>query len=132
LRKKYQGIAPPEDRPDAQFFDPGAKYHVAANVPYMRYFLAHILQFQFHRALSETAGCPGKTNTPLHRCSIYDSKEAGTKLNKMLSMGLSKPWQDALFEITGKREMDATAIRDYFAPLQKWLDEQNAGKPVGW
>ena len=42
----------------------------------------------------------------------------------MLTMGQSKPWQDALFEITGKKEMDATAIRDYFAPLQAWLDEQ--------
>jgi peptidyl-dipeptidase A len=136
LRLKYQGIAPPEPRSD-EFFDPGAKYHVPANVPYTRYFLADILQFQFHRALAEAAGCPGPSSskepgTPLHRCSIYDSKEAGKKLNTMLAMGLSKPWQDALQEITGKREMDATAIRDYFAPLQKWLDEQNKGKPVGW
>jgi peptidyl-dipeptidase A len=132
LRLKYQGIAPPTTRSDAADFDPGAKYHVPANVPYTRYFLADILQFQFHRALSEAAGCPGKNGTPLHRCSIYESKEAGKKLNTMLAMGLSKPWQDALFEITGKREMDATAIVDYFAPLQKWLDEQNKGKPVGW
>jgi len=131
LRLKYQGIAPPEPRSD-EFFDPGAKYHVPANVPYTRYFLADILQFQFHRALAEAAGCPGNSGTPLHRCSIYESKEAGKKLNTMLAMGLSKPWQDALQEITGKREMDATAIRDYFAPLQKWLDEQNKGKPVGW
>ncbi len=132
LRQKYQGVSAPEDRPDAMFFDPGAKYHVPANVPYTRYFLAHILQFQFHRALSEAAGCPGTGATPLHRCSIYGSKEAGTKLNKMLSMGQSKPWQDALFEITGKKEMDATAIRDYFAPLQAWLDEQNKGQQIGW
>ncbi len=132
LRLKYQGIAPPEDRPDAQFFDPGAKYHVPANVPYTRYFLAHILQFQFHRALSQAAGCPGNAGTPLHRCSIYDSKEAGTKLNNMLKMGLSKPWQDALNEIAGTKQMDATAIADYFAPLKAWLDQQNAGKPVGW
>ena len=117
---------------DSEFFDPGAKYHVPANVPYTRYFLADILQFQFHRALAEAAGCPGQAGTPLNRCSIYESKEAGKKLNTMLAMGLSKPWQDALQEITGKREMDATAIRDYFAPLQKWLDEQNKGKPIGW
>ncbi|MEP6961504.1 MAG: M2 family metallopeptidase, partial [Acidobacteriota bacterium] len=132
LRQKYQGVAAPEDRPDAQFFDPGAKYHVPANVPYTRYFLAHILQFQFHRSLSEAAGCPGTAGTPLHRCSIYGSKEAGTKLNAMLSLGQEKPWQDALMQVTGKREMDATAIRDYFAPLQVWLDKQNEGKPVGW
>ncbi|MGH9593677.1 MAG: M2 family metallopeptidase, partial [Bryobacteraceae bacterium] len=132
LRLKYQGVAPPTARSDATDFDPGAKYHVAANVPYTRYFLADILQFQFHRALAEAAGCPGNSGTPLHRCSIYESKEAGKKLNAMLAMGLSKPWQDALFEITGKREMDATAILDYFAPLQKWLDEQNKGKPIGW
>jgi peptidyl-dipeptidase A len=127
LRLKYQGIAPPVSRSEKDF-DPGAKYHVAADVPYTRYFLADILQFQFHRALSHTAGCTG----PLNRCSIYGNQDAGRKLNAMLEMGASRPWQDALFELTGQREMDATAIRDYFAPLQRWLDEQNRGRPVGW
>jgi peptidyl-dipeptidase A len=94
----------------------------------MRYFLADILQFQFHRALAQTAGCA----SPLNRCSIYGNKEAGTKLNGMLQMGLSQPWQDALEKIAGARQMDASAIRDYFAPLEKWLDEQNQGKAVGW
>jgi len=127
LRRKYQGVAPSIPRSEADF-DPAAKYHVAANVPYMRYFLADILQFQFHRALAKTAGCTG----PLNRCSIYRNREAGKKLNAMLSMGLSRPWPDALETLTGQRQMDATAIRDYFAPLQKWLDEQNKGKPLGW
>jgi peptidyl-dipeptidase A len=127
LRTKYQGVASSVERTEKDF-DPAAKYHVAANVPYTRYFLAAILQFQFHRALSQAAGCTG----PLHRCSIYGNKEVGKKLDAMLQMGLSRPWQDALEAISGKREMDATAMRDYFAPLQKWLDEQNRGKPVGW
>ncbi|HEY1754789.1 MAG TPA: M2 family metallopeptidase [Bryobacteraceae bacterium] len=132
LRLKYQGVAPPVPRSEGDF-DPGAKYHVAANVPYMRYFLADILQFQFHRALAKEAGCPAPgSDTPLHRCSIYDSKAAGEKLNAMLQMGASKPWQDALNTIAGTKEMDATAILDYFAPLKAWLDEQNKGKPVGW
>ncbi|HXS94138.1 MAG TPA: M2 family metallopeptidase [Candidatus Limnocylindrales bacterium] len=127
LRLKYSGVAPPAGRTE-QDFDPGAKYHVAANVPYMRYFLADILQFQFHRALAQTAGCTG----PLNRCSIFGNKAAGAKLNAMLEMGQRQPWQDALEKIAGTKQMDATAIRDYFAPLQKWLDEQNKGKPVGW
>jgi peptidyl-dipeptidase A len=127
LRQKYQGVAPPSARSEADF-DPGAKYHVAANVPYMRYFLADILQFQFHRALAQAAGCAG----PLNRCSIYGNKAAGSRLNAMLQMGQSRPWQEALEKIAGTREMDATAIRDYFAPLEKWLAEQNKGKPVGW
>ncbi len=127
LREKYEGVAPPVARSEADF-DPGAKYHVAANYSYMRYFLADILQFQFHRALSQAAGCKG----PLNRCSIYNNKTAGARLNAMLAMGISQPWQDALEKIAGTREMDASAIRDYFAPLQKWLDEQNKGKPVGW
>jgi peptidyl-dipeptidase A len=101
---------------------------VAANVPYMRYFLADILQFQFHRALAQAAGCTG----PLNRCSIFGDKAAGSRLKAMLEMGQSRPWQEALEKIAGTREMDASAIRDYFAPLQKWLDEQNRGKPVGW
>jgi len=127
LRLKYQGVAPPGPRSERDF-DAGAKYHVPADVPYMRYFLADILQFQFHRALAKTAGCEG----PLNRCSIYGNQEAGKKLNAMLEMGASRPWQDALYTLTGQRQMDATAIRDYFAPLQKWLDQQNRGKPVGW
>jgi peptidyl-dipeptidase A len=129
LRKQYQGIAPPVARTEADF-DPGAKYHVAANVPYARYFLADILQFQFHRALCRQAGYKG----PLNRCSIYNNKEAGARLNKMLEMGQSKPWPDALYEMTGERKMDATAIIDYFAPLKKWLDEQNAkdGAKLDW
>lgn len=130
LREKYQGVGAPAAR-DADAFDPGAKYHVPAGVPYTRYFLAHILQFQFHRALAIQAGCDLKT-TPLHRCSIYGNKQAGQALGKMLALGASKPWPDALEAMTGKREMDATAILDYFAPLKKWLDEQNAGKAAGW
>jgi peptidyl-dipeptidase A len=127
LRLKYQGVAPPSARGE-EFFDPGAKYHVPDNTPYMRYFLARILQFQIHRALSKAAGC----TTPLHRCSIYESKEAGQRLNAMLSLGMSKPWPDALEALTGSRQMDATAILDYFAPVSTWLDQQLAGKPVGW
>ncbi len=127
LKLKYQGVAPPSPRSE-DFFDPGAKYHIPDNTPYMRYFLAYILEFQFHRALSEAAGC----TTPLHRCSIYESRDAGKKLNTMLSMGLSRPWPDALEALTGSRQMDASAILDYFAPLSAWLDEQLKGQPVGW
>jgi peptidyl-dipeptidase A len=127
LRMKYQGVAAPNERSESDF-DPGAKYHVAANVPYTRYFLAHILQFQFHRALSETAGC----KDPLHRCSIYGSKEAGRRLMDTLELGLSRPWPEAMEKLSGTRQMDGGAIRAYFAPLETWLDEQNKGKPVGW
>jgi peptidyl-dipeptidase A len=129
LRRKYQGIVPPVERSEADF-DPGAKFHVPGNVPYMRYFLARILQFQFHRALCREAGYTG----PLHRCSIYGNKAAGEKLNKMLAMGASKPWPEALETLTGEKRLDANALADYFAPLKAWLDEQNKAKnyPVGW
>src|SRR5215471_9769459 len=127
LKQKYQGVAAPVERSEADF-DPGAKYHVASNTPYVRYFLARILQFQFHRALCQAAGQTG----PLHRCSIYKNKAAGDRLNKMLSLGKSKPWPDALEAISGQRQMDATAILDYFAPLKKWLDQQNLGETPGW
>jgi peptidyl-dipeptidase A len=120
LREKYQGVAPPVPRSE-QDFDPGAKYHLPANTPYARYFLAAILQFQFHRALCREAGFNG----PLYQCSIYGNKKAGEKLRTMLAMGLSKPWPEALKAMTGEDKMDATAIIDYFAPLKTWLDEQN-------
>jgi peptidyl-dipeptidase A len=127
LRLKYQGVAPPSPRGE-QFFDPGAKYHVPANYSYTRYFLAYILQFQFHRELAKLAHC----EAPLHRCSIYESREAGDRLNAMLKLGQSKPWPDALEVMTGSRQMDASAITDYFAPLKTWLDEQIKGQKVGW
>ncbi len=127
LREKYQGVAAPVAR-DEQDFDPGAKYHIPGNVPYTRYFLARILQYQFHRSLCEAAGQTG----PLNRCTIYGNKEAGAKLANLLEMGLSRPWPDALEAATGKREMDATALIDYYAPLKTWLDQQNAGKTCGW
>jgi peptidyl-dipeptidase A len=120
LRLKYQGLVPPVPRSE-QDFDAGAKYHVPANTPYARYFLAAILQFQFHRALCREAGFTG----PLYQCSIYGNKKAGAKLNQMLALGLSKPWPEALKAMTGEDKMDATAIIDYFAPLKTWLDEQN-------
>jgi peptidyl-dipeptidase A len=127
LRENYQGVKSPVER-GADAFDPGAKFHVPGNYPYSRYFLAHILQFQFHRSLCEISGNEG----PIHRCSIYGSKEAGARLNAMLEMGVSQPWQDALETMTGSRDMDATAILDYFAPLKTWLDEQNADRQCGW
>jgi peptidyl-dipeptidase A len=129
LRRQYQGVAPPVPRSEADF-DPGAKYHIPSNTPYARYFLAAILQFQFHRALCREAGYKG----PLHRCSIYDNKAAGAKLAKTLAMGKSRPWPEELEALTGEKQMDATAILDYFAPLKAWLDEQNkkSGVKEGW
>jgi peptidyl-dipeptidase A len=127
LREHYQGVFPPVARTEADF-DPGAKYHVPSNTPYTRYFLARILQFQFYRAMCKEAGHTG----PLHTCSFYDNKQAGAKLAAMLEMGQSKPWPEELKTLTGEDRMDATAMLDYFAPLKKWLDEQNRGQASGW
>ncbi len=127
LREKYQGVTAPVDR-DANAFDPGAKYHVPGGVPYSRYFLAHIQQFEFHKALCEISG----NTDPIHRCSIYNNKDAGTALNTVLEMGSSKPWQEAYKVLTGSEQMDATAIIDYFAPLHAWLKDKNQGKQCGF
>jgi peptidyl-dipeptidase A len=127
LREEYQGVRAPVVRSESDF-DPGAKYHVPGNTPYTRYFLAHVLQFQFHRALCREAAVEG----PLHRCSVYGNEAAGKKLAAMLEMGSSRPWPEALETMTGETQIDATALLDYFAPLQAWLDEQNEGRAVGW
>jgi len=127
LRRKYQGMEAPVARSESDF-DPGAKYHVPGNTPYTRYFLSFVLQFQFHRALCEKAGFKG----PLHECSVFGSADAGRGFQEMLALGRSKPWQDALEKLTGTRQMDATAIVDYFEPLMGWLEEQNRGRECGW
>jgi peptidyl-dipeptidase A len=127
LRSKYQGVSAPLPRSEEDF-DPGAKYHVAANVPYSRYFIARILQYQFHRALCRAAGHAG----PLHECSIFGKKEAGKKLISMMQLGQSLPWPDVLEALSGERTMDATAIVDYYAPLERWLHEATKGERCGW
>jgi peptidyl-dipeptidase A len=127
LRLQYQGVVPPVARDETRF-DPGAKFHIPGNTPYARYFLARILQFQFYKAACEQAGWKG----PLHRCSFFGNKEVGARLNKMLAMGASKPWPEALEAFTGTRKMSGKAMVDYFAPLKTWLDQQNKGKPKGW
>ncbi len=127
LREEYQGIRPPSERP-ADAFDPGSKYHIPGNTPYMRYFLARILQFQFYKAACDQIGWDG----PLHRCSFYGSEEVGERFNAMLEKGNSQPWQDSLEEFTGTREMDASAMVEYFRPLMAYLEERNESRNCGW
>jgi peptidyl-dipeptidase A len=127
LREQYQGVAPPVDRSEADF-DPGAKYHIPANTPYARYFMARIYQFQFYRAMCRAAGYKG----PLNRCSVFGSKAAGDKLQAMLQLGQSKPWQEAMKAMTGEDRIDASAMVEYFQPLLTWLKEQNKSEKAGW
>ncbi len=127
LKAKYQGVAPVDARGE-EFFDAGAKYHVPGNTPYTRYFLSHVLQFQFYKALCDASGFKG----PLHECSFYGNKAAGAKYQAMLSKGASQPWQQTLKELTGGEKMDASAVLEYFSPLQAWLKQQNEGKTCGW
>jgi len=127
LRKHYQGIAPPVIRSEGDF-DPGAKFHIPANTPYTRYFLAFILQFQFQKALCAAAGWTG----PLNECSIFGNAAAGERYAQMLALGASEPWQDAMEKLTGTRRIDAAAITEYFQPLMGWLTAQNKNRQCGW
>ncbi len=127
LRAQYQGVSPPLARAEEDF-DPGAKYHIPGNTPYTRYFLAFILQFQFQKALCDAAGFDG----PLHECDIYGNTEAGKRFMDMLAQGASRPWQETLEKLTGTREIDGSALIEYFAPLMGYLAEQNQGLSCGW
>ena len=127
LKAKYQGVAPASARGE-EFFDAGAKFHVPGNTPYTRYFLSHILQFQFYKALCDASGHKG----PLYQCNFANNPEAGKRYWAMLSKGSSQPWQKTMKELTGKEEMDGSAVLEYFAPLQTWLKEQNKGQQCGW
>jgi peptidyl-dipeptidase A len=127
LRTKYQGVVPPVERTEKDF-DPGAKYHIPGNTPYTRYFLSYILQFQFHKALCERGGFKG----PLHECSVFENKEAGKRYMDMLALGASEPWPDIMEKLTGTREMDGSAIIEYFQPLMGYLKEQNKTRQCGW
>jgi peptidyl-dipeptidase A len=127
LREKYQGVAPPVPRSEADF-DPGAKYHIPANTPYARYFLARIYQFQFYKAMCDASGYQG----PLNRCSFFGSKAAGERLKAMLELGQSKPWPEAMHVMTGQDKADAGPMLEYFQPLMAWLKKQNRDEKIGW
>lgn len=127
LRTKYQGVVPPVARSNTDF-DPGAKYHIPNNMPYVRYFVAYILEFQFYQELCNAAGHTG----PLHQCDFYQSKSAGTLLSNMLRIGAARPWKEALQIVTGQSSMNASAILTYFQPLMTWLQQQNQGQCFGW
>ena len=127
MRKNYQGIVPPSERSEA-YFDAGAKYHIPGNTPYTRYYLARIMQYQFHEALCKESGFDGY----LHECSVYGNKDAGEKIISTMAIGQSLPWQDAFEKITGSRELSGESILSYYAPLKTWLDEQNQNRTCGW
>tara|TARA_B100000214_G_scaffold375507_1_gene362234 strand:- start:33 stop:1847 length:1815 start_codon:yes stop_codon:yes gene_type:complete len=127
MRKNYQGIVPPSERSEA-YFDAGAKYHIPGNTPYTRYYLARIMQYQFHEALCKESGFEGY----LHECSVYGNKDAGEKIISTMAIGQSLPWQDAFEKITGSRELSGESILSYYAPLKTWLDEQNQNRTCGW
>ena len=127
LRKQYQGISTNEQRSE-EYFDPGAKYHIPGNTPYTRYYLARIMQYQFHEALCNEA----KFDGPLHECSIYGNEDAGEKIISTMAMGQSAPWQDAFENLTGSRQLSGNSILNYYAPLKDWLDEQNKERTCGW
>ncbi|EAW94311.1 angiotensin I converting enzyme [Homo sapiens] len=129
LRLKYQGLCPPVPRTQGDF-DPGAKFHIPSSVPYIRYFVSFIIQFQFHEALCQAAGHTG----PLHKCDIYQSKEAGQRLATAMKLGFSRPWPEAMQLITGQPNMSASAMLSYFKPLLDWLRTENElhGEKLGW
>ena len=127
LREYYQGINTSTERSE-DYFDPGAKYHIPGNTPYTRYYLARIMQYQFHEALCNEIEFDGL----LHECSIYGSEKAGDKIISTMAMGESLPWQDAFENLTGSRKLSGKSILNYYAPLKDWLDEQNENRTCGW
>ncbi|XP_020279207.1 angiotensin-converting enzyme-like [Pseudomyrmex gracilis] len=136
LAEEYQGIEPPVDRSEEDF-DPGAKYHIIADVEYIRYYVSFVIQFQFHKALCTEAKQYDPKNpnaNPLHQCDIYENKDAGNLLKSMLELGFSKPWPDAMERIAGQRQMDSAGLLEYFKPLTDWLTEENkrTNEYIGW
>lgn len=127
MRESYQGITSPVERSE-DYFDPGAKYHIPANTPYTRYYLARIMQYQFHEALCSAIGFDG----PLHECSIYGDEEAGKKIISTMAMGQSLPWQDAFENLTGLRDLSGSSVMNYYKPLKDWLDKENENRMCGW
>ncbi|XP_034947061.1 angiotensin-converting enzyme-like [Chelonus insularis] len=130
LRLQYQGIIPPIPRIERDF-DPGSKYHIPADIPYINYFVGVVIQFQLFESFCDISGHTGD----LHTCDIYKSQEAGRLLSEILSLGSSSNWQEIIRIMTrGKmNRIDVNALLRYFEPLNEWLQQENRMEPIiGW
>lgn len=129
MRRDLEGLIPPVSRNENNL-DAVSYFHIAYDVPHIRYFVSRILTFQFHEALCNESGHTG----PLHECDIYGSKAAGDLFSEFLSQGAKYPWDDTLEIITGQRVMSASSFLKYFQPLNDWLVKQNRlnEDEVGW
>ncbi|OTF69605.1 hypothetical protein BLA29_007606 [Euroglyphus maynei] len=130
LRLKYQGISPPVKRTENDF-DPGSKYHIPAGVEYVRYFVSHILQFQFYKHLCQNVT---KRDDKLYQCDFYENRQAGQQLIEMLRKGSSDHWENILKDFIGTSKMSTDALYEYFAPLNQTLTEfiNKNQIPIGW
>ncbi|KAI4468733.1 angiotensin-converting enzyme [Holotrichia oblita] len=129
LRLLYQGIVPPIARNEGHL-DAVAKRHIPADLPYMKYYVALLLEFQIFDAL---CGAMGHT-AQLHTCDIYRSREAGRILTDIMQAGKAKHWKDVLRTLRTKTNgLSAEPLLKYFQPLLAWLKVQNRDEAfIGW
>ncbi|CAK1579465.1 unnamed protein product [Parnassius mnemosyne] len=120
LRTKETGISPPMSRNESDL-DPAAKYHVVSHVQYITYLVSNVLEFQILSSLCKRANHTG----PLHDCSIHGVQEAGKLLSDGMALGASEGWRSVLYTMTGESELSTKGILEYFAPLEKFLRDEN-------
>ncbi|NWI33356.1 ACE2 enzyme, partial [Sula dactylatra] len=127
MKREIVGVVEPVPH-DETYCDPAVLFHVANDYSFIRYYTRTIYQFQFQEALCKAANHTG----PLHTCDITNSKAAGQKLRQLLEFGRSKPWTQALENVTTDKHMNAMPLLHYFEPLYKWLQKNNSGRYIGW
>lgn len=125
----FQGVEPPAGPGSrgAEWCDAATKTHINDNpCYYYSYAIATVLKFQFNDYIARNL-----LKQPPHRCNYAGNREVGAFLRKMLEVGGTRDWRPLLRETTGE-DLSTRAMKDYFAPLMKWLEEQNQGREIGW
>lgn len=126
---KLQGVEPPQGAGTRgeEWCDAATKTHINDNpCYYYSYAIATVLKFQFHDYIARRI-----LKQPPQKCSYAGNREVGVFLQKMLRAGGTRDWRQLLKETTGE-ELSTRAMKDYFAPLQAWLEKENAGRQIGW
>lgn len=123
---RFQGIAPPEPRGE-EYCDPATKTHINDDpAQYYKYAIAFAIKYQLHMYIAKNILHQDPRN-----CSYYGNKELGAFLYNLMKVGATRDWRQLIREATGE-DLSAKAMLEYYAPLMKYLQEQNKGRDIGW
>ena len=124
--RDFQGVEPPVER-NEEWCDAATKTHINDTPAYYySYAVAEVFKHQLHDYIAKKF-----LHQPPQACNYANNKQVGDFLKSIMVKGATEDWRKVLKEATGE-DLSTRAMVEYYAPLLKWLEEQNKGRPIGW